>query len=111
MEHSDSESDLELHAVDPVHDGFSDEPSEMASEERDNGLGVDGYDVESGNDTDGAASALCQTTNWIPMIMLWMCVSQVLMELGQHLLLLWPMPLAVFPMTRSKPQSQPSSAE
>ena len=37
--------------------------------------------------------------------------SQVLMELGQHLLLLWPMPLAVFPMTRSKQQSQLSSTK
>ena len=27
-----------------------------------------------------------------------MCVSQVLMELEQHLVLLWPTPPAVFPM-------------
>ena len=27
------------------------------------------------------------------MSILWMCVSQVLMKLEQHLLLLWPMPL------------------
>ena len=32
-------------------------------------------------------------------------VSQVLMELAQHVLQLWPMPPAVFPMSRSEPQS------
>ena len=39
------------------------------------------------------------------------CVSQVLMELGQHLLQLWPMPPAVFPVSRSIPQSLLSSNE
>ena len=37
----------------------------------------------------------------IQMSILWMRVSQVLMESVQHLLLLWPMPLPVFPMSRS----------
>ena len=39
MEHSDSEPDFKLQAVDPVHDGFSDEPFETSSEEHDSGLG------------------------------------------------------------------------
>ena len=43
--------------------------------------------------------------------LLWMCVSQVMMELGQHLLELWPMPPAVFPMSRSQQQSLHSSSE
>ena len=53
----------------------------------------------------------CQTTSLILMSMLWVCVSEVLMELLQHLLLLWPMPLPVCPMSRSKPQSLLSSSE
>ena len=39
------------------------------------------------------------------------CVPQVLMELGQHLLQLWPMPTAVFPMSRSTQHSLHSSSE
>ena len=57
-----------------------------------------------------SASALCQIASLILMSILWMCVSQVLMELGQHLLLMWPMPLPMFPMSRSKPQSLLSSS-
>jgi hypothetical protein len=38
MDHSDSESDFELHAVDPVHDSFSDDPSETSSEEHEGEL-------------------------------------------------------------------------
>ena len=34
MEHSDSESDFELHGVDPVVDGFSDDFSQTSSEEQ-----------------------------------------------------------------------------
>ena len=57
MEHSDSESNFELHEVDPVVDGFSDDFSETSSEEhqeRDSGQEGDGDDVDSGNDNDGA---------------------------------------------------------
>ena len=57
MEHSDSESDFELHEVDPVVDGFSDDFSETSSEEhqeRDSGQEANSDDVDSGNDTDGA---------------------------------------------------------
>ena len=56
MEHSDSESDFELHEVDPVVHGFSDDFSETSSEEhqeRDSGQEGDSDDVDSGNDTDG----------------------------------------------------------
>ena len=49
MEHSDSESDFELHEVDPVVDGFSDDFLETTSEEQqecDSGQGGGGDDVE-----------------------------------------------------------------
>ena len=56
-EQSDSDSDFELHEVDPVVDGFSNAFSETSSEEhqeRDSGQEADNDDVDSGNDSNGA---------------------------------------------------------
>ena len=67
MDHLDSESDFELPAVAPVHDGFSDDPSETFSEEHEGKPQVDDDDVESGSDTDGEdiadADGVQQTEN------------------------------------------------
>ena len=57
-----------------------------------------------------SASTLLLMINLIQMSILCLCVSEVLMVLVQHHLLLWPMPLLVFPMSRSKPQSLHSSS-
>ena len=65
MEHSDSESDFELHEVDPLVDGFSDDFSETSSEEhqeRDSEQEDDSDDLDSGNDTDVGVE-----------IVLWIC--------------------------------------
>ena len=63
----DSESDFDLQEVTHGLDGLSDEPTETSSEEPDGGPWVDGDDVESGNNTDGAdihdADAVQETDN------------------------------------------------
>ena len=48
------------------------------------------------------ASVLCMTITLIPMNILKMCVLQGLMDLMQHPLQLWPMPVLVFPIQSSR---------